>query len=483
MDHHNSQGHGEFFITTPIYYVNGVPHIGHAYTTIVADVIARWRATQGEIIIFSTGVDENAQKTVDAAKKSNEEIHVYTDRMAEIWESTWQKMGISYTDFIRTTDAHHLETVNDFWGRMDAAGDLYMGTYQGLYCKGHEAFMKEDELVDGLCPEHKTAPELVKEDNYFFRLSNYQQKLLDFYETHEDFVAPAHRFQEVKSFVEQGLEDISFSREKKEWGIPVPNDPNQVIYVWADALVNYISVVGIERWEDHPADVHIMAKDIIRFHAVIWPAMLMSAGLPLPGQILAHGYFTNDGVKMSKTIGNIIDPLAVIEEFSNDALRYFLVREVPFGEDGDFSEAKMKERYNADLANGLGNFVARVLTIAEKSSVPEGKLDEEFAVTIRAMQKNVTMKMGQFKFADALAAIWAAITFGDRYVNEKKIWEIKDEDKLAKALFNLVSLLEAVTRELAPFMPETARILSSAVEHKNGTIIVKKPEILFPRIK
>ena len=473
----------EFYITTPIYYVNGVPHIGTAYTTIVADTLARWRAALGEHVIFSTGVDENAQKTVDAAAKTDEDPHAYVDRMAEIWTAAWQKMGISYTDFIRTTEERHIETVNDFWGRMDAAGDLYKGKYQGLYCKGHEAFMKEDELVDGLCPEHKTEPELVTEENYFFQLSNYQQRLLDFYATHEEFVAPAHRFQEVKSFVEQGLEDISFSREKKEWGIPVPNDPNQVIYVWADALVNYISVVGIERWEEHPADMHAVGKDILRFHAVIWPAMLMSAGFPLPGQIIANGFLTVDGTKISKSLGNAIDPLDLVARYGNDAVRYFLLREVPYGEDGDFSEAKMKERYNADLANGLGNFTARVLTIAEKNSVPEGTLDEEFAVTIRAMQKAVLAKMGQLKFNDALAAVWSAISFGDRYVNEKKIWEIKDEAELVKILFNLVSLLEAVTRELASFMPETARVLSAAIEHKGDSIVVKKPEILFPRVK
>ena len=478
MDHH-----GEFFITTPIYYVNGVPHIGTAYTTIVADTLARWREAQGEAVIFSTGVDENAQKTVDAAAKTGEEPHAYVDRMADIWTAAWQKMGISYTDFIRTTEARHIETVNDFWGRMDAADDLYKGTYQGLYCKGHEAFMKEDELVDGLCPEHKTEPELVTEENYFFKLSNYQQKLLDFYATHEEFVAPAHRFQEVKSFVEQGLEDISFSREKKEWGIPVPNDPNQVIYVWADALVNYISVIGIEQWENHPADMHAVGKDILRFHAVIWPAMLMSAGLPLPGQIIANGFLTVDGTKISKSLGNAIDPLDLVARYGNDAVRYFLLREVPYGEDGDFSEAKMKERYNADLANGLGNFTARVLTIAEKNPVPEGTLDDEFAVMIRAMQKAVLAKMGQLKFNDALAAIWTALTFGDRYVNEKKIWEIKDEAELAKVLFNLITLLEAITRELAPFMPETARTLAATIKHESGAIVAKKPGILFPRVK
>ena len=476
--------HDEFYITTPIYYVNDKPHIGHAYSTIVADTLARWREARGEHVVFSTGVDENAQKTVDAAKKHEEEIHAYVDRLADMWSSTWAKLGISNTDFIRTTEERHIEVVNDIWGRMEAAGDIYKGQYQGLYCKGHEAFMKEDELTpDGLCPEHKTAPELVTEENYFFRLSNYQEKLLEFYETHGEFVAPAHRFKEVRAFVEQGLEDISFSREKKEWGIPVPNDPGQVIYVWADALVNYISVVGVEGWEEHPADVHVMANDIVRFHAVIWPAMLMSAGLPLPGQVISTGFLTYDGAKMSKSLGNVVDPLDLAARYGNDGLRYFLLREVSFGDDGDFSEEKMKERYNADLANGLGNFAARVLTLAEKETLKFGKLDAEFETVIREAKRAVREKLGALKFSDALAAIWSAISFGDRYVNEKKVWEIKDDAARAQALFNLVSLLDNVAAMLVPFLPETSRKITAALSWENDVLKVKKPDILFPRIK
>ncbi len=475
---------GEFYITTPIYYINDKPHIGHAYSTIVADTLARWREAQGERVIFSTGVDENAQKTVDAAKKSGEEIHAYVDRLADLWAGTWAKLGIGNTDFIRTTEERHLETVRDIWGRMEAAGDIYKGQYQGLYCRGHEAFMKEDELTpDGLCPDHKTKPELVTEENYFFRLSNYQQKLLDFYEAHGDFVAPAHRFNEVKAFVERGLEDISFSREKKEWGIPVPNDPSQVIYVWADALVNYVSVVGIEGWDEHPADIHVMAKDIVKFHAVIWPAMLMSAGLPLPGQVIATGFLTIDGTKMSKSLGNVVDPLDLAARYGADALRYFLLREVSFGDDGDFSEAKMRERYNADLANGLGNFAARVLTLAEKAEVKFGNLDGEFEEVIASTKRTVAEKLGVFRFSEALAAIWAALAFGDRFVNEKKVWEIKDEAARAKALFDLVSLLDNIAAMLAPFMPETSRTIAAAIRWDGDVLIAAKPEILFPRIK
>jgi len=472
----------KFYITTPIYYINDKPHIGHAYTTIVADTLARWRAGQGADVVFSTGVDEHAQKTVDAAKKNNEEVHAYTDRMAEAWENVWQKLRISYSDFIRTTEPRHIETVNDFWTRLEAAGDLYKDKYEGLYCKGHEAFMKEDELIDGLCPEHKTKPEFVSEENYYFKLSDYQDKLLQLYQTNPEFVAPANRFHEVKSFVENGLEDVSFSREGKEWGIPVPNDPHQVIYVWADALVNYISSVGLEGWEDHPADIHAVGKDILRFHAVIWPAMLMSAGLPLPEQIIANGFLTIGGTKMSKTIGNVVDPLDLVARYGNDGLRYFLLRETPFGEDGDFSEEKMKDRYNGDLANGLGNFAARVLTLAEKEDELTGTLEPEFTKTLSTMEKMVTQKMLEFKFADALAAIWAAISFGDKYVNEKKIWEIKDDTLRRQALFNLVSLLEGVSGALAPFLPETAAKISESIDCEGDSIRAKKVAMLFPRV-
>ena len=475
----------DFYITTPIYYVNDKPHIGHAYTTIVADVLARWRALQGEHVTFSTGVDENSQKTVDAAKKAGEDIRAYTDKMADTWATAWAKLGISNTDFIRTTEERHLDVVRDIWGRIDAAGDLYKGTYEGLYCKGHEAFMKESDLVDGLCPEHKTAPEVVREENYFFKLSEYQDKLLAFYDAHEDFVVPANRFREVRAFVEQGLEDVSFSREGKEWGIPVPNDPHQAIYVWADALVNYITVVGVEGWEDHPADVHTVGKDILRFHAVIWPAMLMSAGLPLPGQVAANGFITNAGVKMSKSLGNGVDPLDLAARYGTDAMRYFLLREIQYGEDGDYSEEKMRVRYNADLANGLGNLTARVLTLAEKEGgLRAGLQTKESTEAFRAMGRAVHEKMADYKFSEALAAIWNAISFGDRYVNEKKVWEIKDDAARREALSDLVALLDGIAAALAPFMPETSRTIRAAVSHDGkDTVTVKKPAVLFPRIK
>ncbi len=483
-----------FYITTPIFYVNDKPHIGHAYVTIVADTLARWRAAQGADVRFLTGTDENSQKTVEAARKSGEEVRAYTDRLAEAWRAAWERLGIANTDFIRTTEERHVETVKEFWSRLEAAGDIYKGRYEGLYCKGHEAFLRPEELTaEGLCPEHKTKPEPVAEENYFFRLSRYQKQLLDFYEAHGDFVAPAHRFNEVKSFVGRGLEDVSFSRERRgdreAWGIPVPNDPHQAIYVWADALVNYVSAVGIEGWEGHPADIHAVGKDIVRFHAVIWPAMLMSAGLPLPGQVIASGFLTVGGTKMGKSLGNTVDPLALAARYGRDALRYFLLREVPYGEDGDFSEEKLRERYNGDLANGLGNFAARVLALAEKETFGAAggeaggeKLDGDLEREIGAMKRTVAEKLAAFKFGDALAAVWAAISFGDRYVNDKKVWEIREAAERRRALYHLVVLLDNIAAVLAPFMPETAEKITKSLVW-DGSLKVRKPEALFPRIQ
>ena len=296
----------KFYITTPIYYVNDRPHIGHAYTTIVADVLARYARAAKKDVVFLAGTDENSQKTVEAALKAKEEIKSYADRLAAIWNSTWETLGITNTDFIRTTEERHVKTVTEMWRRIWEKGDIYKGTYKGLYCVGCEEFKKESDLIDGLCPDHKTKPEYIEEQNYFFKLSKYQKDLLKFYESNPNFIIPAGRFSEVKKFVSEGLEDISISREGKNWGIPVPNDPTHVVYVWFDALINYISAIGIEEWKKHPADLHVIGKNITRFHAVIWPAMLWSLELPLPKGIIANGFFTIDGVKISKSLGNAV---------------------------------------------------------------------------------------------------------------------------------------------------------------------------------
>ncbi len=472
-----------FYITTPIYYVNDKPHIGHAYTTIAADVLARFYRALKKEVVFLTGTDENSQKTVEAAEKSGEEIKSYTDRLAGLWRSAWRTLNISNTDFIRTTEERHIKTVHEIWRRIEEAGDIYKGKYEGLYCQGHEAFVKDSDLVNGLCPDHQTKPDFISEENYFFRLSKYQDRLLEFYRDNPTFVVPEPRFNEVKSFVEQGLEDISISREAQKWGIPVPGGSGHVIYVWFDALINYASAIGLEEWSNHPADIHAIGKDILRFHAVIWPAMLFSAKLPLPKQLLVNGFFTVGGIKISKSLGNAIDPVELASKYGVDALRYFLLREIPYGEDGDFSSLKLEERYNADLANGLGNFAARVSTLAESTGeLKKAEVDQNIETSVKETRTTFTEKLENFKFHEALTELWKLIQLGDLYLNETKPWEEKDAEKKTKIIYNLVVILDNVASLIFPIMPETAeKITQSITWVSNDSLRVKKIEQLFPR--
>ena len=471
----------KFYITTPIYYVNDRPHIGHAYTTIAADMLARYHRLQGDEVTFLTGTDENAQKTVDAAAKSGEDVKAYTDRLADIWKSTWDKLDISNTDFIRTTEERHIRVVQEIWKRIWDNGDIYKGKYEGLYCNGHETFMKETDLVDGICPDHKTKPEWIVEENYFFNLKKYEKDLLKFYEDNPDFVTPVNRLNEVKSFVQQGLENISVSREKQKWGIPVPSDPKHVIYVWFDALINYISAVGIDGWIEHPADIHTVGKDIIRFHAVIWPAMLLSAKLPLPRQIMTNGFFTIDGIKISKSLGNAIDPVELVDKYGVDALRYFLLREIPYGEDGDFSETKFRERYNGELANGLGNFAARVLTLACKyDNLPRLlNLPTVLSESLAKTRQLVARHMDRFKFHETLEEIWELVSIGDAYMDSQKPWEKGDH---RNTVAELTIFLLNIGEILEPFLPSTAEEIEKCITLTDPVIKVQKGKILFPRL-
>ena len=476
---------GKFYITTPIYYVNDRPHIGHAYTTIAADIVARYARSQKHDVIFLTGTDENSQKTVEAAAKTGEDVNIYTNRLAKIWQKTWEELHITNTDFIRTTEKRHIDTVKEFWRLVHASGDIYQGEYKGLYCQGHEAFVKESELIGGLCPDHKTAPEHIVEENYFFRLSKYQDKLLKFYEANPQFIVPADRFHEIKNFVSDGLEDISISRPVKAWGIPVPDDAEHVIYVWFDALINYVSAVGVDAWKKHPADIHFVGKDITRFHAVIWPAMLMSAGLPLPKQIVANGFFTINGIKISKSLGNAVDPLALIKTYGNDALRYFLFREIPFGSDGDFSEEKFLDRYNGDLANGLGNLVARITTLAEKfGTIPYSNLTHSLNDFTKNGSKDVNNALHKFQFSDALASIWKLIANADRKLNTREPWKIEDEEKRKKALGDSLIEVAIIAKLLEPFLPETTQKIREQIvfDKKTKVFRIKKGANLFPRL-
>ena len=460
----------KFFVTTPIYYVNDIPHIGHAYATFAADILARYHRQKGDETFFLTGTDENSQKTVLAAQAQGKEIKVYTDTLARKWADTWKRLGISNDDFIRTTEPRHRKVVEEIFKKINQNGDLYKGRYEGLYCVGHEAFLKEDDLDEkGLCPDHKTKPDYITEENYFFKLSKYQELLLKHFQNNPGFVQPTERYNEVVKFIEGGLQDISVTRQTQKWGIPAPNDPKQVIYVWFDALINYISA-DPTKW---PADLHIIGKDILRFHAVIWPAMLLSAGHPLPKKIFAHGFFTVDGEKISKSLGNAIDPIKISEEYGTDALRYFLFKEIPFGNDGDFSFERLREVYNSDLANGLGNLLSRVAKLAETSGLTVEKSEKtDFDPKIGGLIETL-------KFQEALVAIWQKITKVDRQIDQTKPWELikKDNQRQKQVLDSLVTQIREIQTLLVPFLPETSEKIANQFSGPK----VKSEKPLFPR--
>ncbi len=469
----------KFYITTPIYYINDVPHIGHAYSTIAADALARYHRDKGARVLLSTGVDENGQKTVDAAVKAGEASTAkYATTMAAAWQKTWDSLGIKYDDFIRTSAARHVTAVNAFFAKVKK-GDIYKGQYEGLYCVGHEAFMKEDELVDGKCPEHGTAPQKVKEENYFFKLSNYQKPLLDYITQNPTFIQPEARRNEILAFIQSGLEDFSISRQKTKWGIPFPGDPNQVLYVWFDALINYLTVAGYPadtygQW--WPADLHLIGKDIIRFHCVYWPAMLLSAGLPLPKAVFAHGFFTIDGQKISKSLGNTISPGELAKQYGIDALRYYLLREIPFGADGDFNHARFEVVYESELANDLGNAVQRTASMIQQyfkgaiGPVPEVVHDTGPYHTA----------MVEFKLDKALAEIMELVRGLNQYIDEEKPWELAKTDpvQLQAVLGHAVSDLLEVSAMIEPFMPQTALKIMKIFK---GPVVDMSAGVLFPK--
>jgi len=469
----------KYFVTTPIYYINDKPHIGHTYTTVAADILARYHRLLGKDVFFLTGTDENAQKTVEAAEKEGQDIQKCADSMSNLWEDTWKGLKITNDGFIRTTSENHKEGVKKFFKRVYKNGDIYKGLYEGLYCVGCEAFITEKELVDGCCPAHKRKPEILNEENYFFKLSKYKNLLLRLYEENPNFIQPKSRRNEIINYVQEHLKDISISRQSLKWGITFPIDKTHKFYVWFDALLNYLTGIGYG-WDDElfkkywPADLHLMAKDIIKFHCAIWPAMLLSAGLELPKRIFAHGFFTLNGEKISKSLGNIIDPLDLKKDYGFDAIRYFLFAEIPFGSDGDFSEKRLKERYNADLANGLGNLIARVAKLCEISQAEfPHPLPMQFDEKYKEYMENL-------RFSEALKHIWyyvGGISAQDKQINEARIWELKGE-QLHEALRPLVTGIRRIAHHLKPFMPETAERIEK--QFKGPKVKSAKP--LFPRI-
>lgn len=487
-----------FYVTTSIAYVNAPPHIGFALESVQADVLARAHRQKGDEVFFLTGTDEHGAKIARAAEKAGQDPAAFADLHTGEFKKLKSILNLSWDNFVRTSDRQvHWPVVQEIWKRLEKRGDIYKKNYRGLYCVGHEAFVTQKDLVDGKCSDHGKAPELIEEENWFFKLSNYSAAIREVIESGALRVVPETRGNEIRALLNEGLEDISFSRPAKDlpWGVPVPGDSTQTMYVWADALSNYISGYGgIDEWQTHPADVHVIGKDILRFHAAIWPAILLSAELPLPKAIYVHGHILSNGQKMSKTLGNVVDPFALVERYGADAVRYYLLREIPSQGDGDFSETRFNERYEADLANGIGNFAARVLTLGSQYEMLSGSVSQDIAARIAAARDAVAEKVKAFRLHEALAAIGELIAFGDGYVNEKKPWEVQRSDGgdqisnggRANTILELVVILDAVAEFLAPFLPGTADKIAACIEWKNKEKTecrIKKGEVLFPRLR
>lgn len=475
----------KFYITTAIAYTNAAPHIGHALEAIQADAIARYKRQLGGDVFFLTGTDEHGDKINRIAVSSGRTAKAFVDEISAKFKGLKKNLGLSFDDFIRTTDKkRHYPGVYALFEKMKKKGDIYVKNYKGLYCIGCEKFLTEKDLTEeGNCPFHKKPPEVVEEQNFFFRLSRYGDKIREAIEKGRLKIYPEATKSETLAFIRDGLEDVSFSRSKKSvpWGIPIP-DSDQTMYVWGDALTNYISAIGYGRDEKNfkkwwPADVHLIGKDIFRFHAVIWPAMLMSAGLPIPKSLFVHGFITVDGEKMSKTIGNVIDAYEPASRYGSDALRYYILREIPSDGDGDFSYDRFDERYESDLAKGLGNFAARTLNLLHGEKVNLKKIaSAEVRKDIKRTEERIKKGFGEFRLHESLAAVFDLIKSGDVYVNERQPWKNKSE-KISR---DLTAYLQAIQEGITPFMPETAKKMEKALGLRSGIYHPKKISRLFP---
>ena len=466
-----------YFLTTPIYYVNDLPHLGHAYTTVACDVLARFMRLDGRRVKFLTGSDEHGQKVEQSARAAGISPQEFCDRISPAWREMTRLLNISNDDFIRTTEPRHVRGVEALWQELERRGEIYLGRLAGWYAVRDEAFYAESELIDGPGGK-KVAPtgadvEWLEEENYFFRLSAWQDRLLAFYEANPDAVAPRSRRNEVISFVKSGLNDLSISRTSFSWGIPVPGNPKHVVYVWLDALINYITALGYpdtggEYGTFWPADLHMVGKDIVRFHSVYWPAFLMAAGLEPPRRVFAHGWWTVEGQKMSKSLGNFIPPKELVDKYGLDPLRYFLLRELPFGNDGDFSHRAMVGRLNGDLANDYGNLAQRVLSMINRNcdaAVPElgafDGADEQLLGEARGLLDKVRPHMIEQAFHLALETIWRVVAAANRYVDEQAPWALRRTDpaRMRTVLYTLAEVLRHLGILTQPFVPQAASAL------------------------
>lgn len=500
------------YITTPIYYLNGAPHLGHVYTTIAGDMLARYWRLAGAQVKFLTGTDEHGQKVAQAAQEAGETPQAYTSRMSALFLDMTHKINASADVFLRTTEKRHHEAAQALWERLEATDQIYKSTYAGWYAVRDEAYYEAEDIVEGKAPTGAPV-EWLEEPSYFFRLSAWERPLLDYYEAHPDAIAPLGRRNEVLSFIKGGLKDLSISRTKFSWGVGVPRDPQHVMYVWVDALTNYITALGYPNLQGidfeafWPESIHLIGKDILRFHAVYWPALLMAAGLPPPKRIFAHGWWTHDGAKMSKSLGNVVDPFQLIETYGLDSVRYFLMREICFGQDGDYSDRALRQRLNSDLANDLGNLVQRVLAFIYKNAdacIPNfyelSGEDQEMLAQAAHLSVLLREDMEKQALQSYCQHLWEVIGSANRYIDHQKPWSLKasahlkDKQRMETVLYVLTDVIRHIALYLQPIMPASASKILDQIGQEERTfaalktplqpgIPLKEPTPIFPKVE